>query len=180
MTGAKIPPSMGRIVDFLGDLGPRWGLPAEACRVHGYLYLAAKPITAAELRHMLDLSGAVLHDALAWLEEYRLVERVHTDTWRTDSDPWDLLVRALEERQRREIGPALALLRDCQQTALLERGPHRAVAAQIGKLLQLAGDLAAINAQAQRLSPRRLRQLVGFGGLAGRFIDRTFGRKDRA
>jgi DNA-binding transcriptional regulator GbsR (MarR family) len=180
VTVAKKPHAMDRVVDFLGDLGPRWGLPAEACRVHGYLYLAAKPIAAAELRDTLGLSNMALDEALAWLDEYGLVERTDATSWRTDSDPWDLMVRALEGRQRREIGPALDLLRDCQRAALLERGQHRAVAVQIEKLLRLAEDLAAINTQAQRLSSRRLRQLVGLGGLAGRFIDRTFGRKDRS
>ena len=43
----------------------------------------------------------------------------------------------------------------------------------------LVEDLAAIDMQARRLSPQRLRQLVGIGGRAARFIDRTFGKGDR-
>ena len=54
MTLAEIPPAMGRVIAFLGDLGPRWGLPREACRVHGYLYLLSKPIAEEELRDALD------------------------------------------------------------------------------------------------------------------------------
>jgi DNA-binding transcriptional regulator GbsR (MarR family) len=169
-----------RVVDFLGELGPRWGLPAEACRVHGYLYLLARPATAKEVRDALALTGDAFDEARAWLEDYRLIRRSGTETWHTDSDPWELMLHALEERQRREVGPALALLRECHETALRQRGAGRTVAAQIGKLLGLAEDLAAINTQAQRLSPRALRQLVGLGGLAGRFLDRTFGARKRA
>ena len=89
-----------RVVDFLGDLGSRWGLPAQACRVHGYLYLSARPFAEAELSAKLNLSESALCEALAWLAEYRLIERTRSDTWRTDSDPWGLMMRALEERRR--------------------------------------------------------------------------------
>ena len=180
MTTAKMPQAMSRVLDFLRDLGPRWGLPAEACRVHGYLYLITRPTTEAELRDALKLNDTVLGEALAWLTEYGLIKSASSGAWRTDSDPWDLMMRALEERQRREVGPALALLRDCRRVALAERGRDHAVAAQIGKLLELVEDLAAINMQAQRLSPRTLRQMVGLGGLAARFIDRTLGRRQRS
>ena len=176
MTAA--PRALDRVVEFLGELGPRWGLPAEACRVHGHIFLLAKPVTETELREALELSDTALRQALDWLVDYGLVERVRGDAWRTESDPWELMVRALEERQRRELGPALNLLRDCQREALAERG-QRTVATQVGKLLQLAEDIAAINAQAQRLSPWALRQMIGLGGLAARLVDRTLGRRDR-
>jgi DNA-binding transcriptional ArsR family regulator len=131
------------------------------------------------LRDALELDDIALKDALAWLADYRLVERDRTGAWRTDSDPWELMMRALEQRRQREIAPALDLLRDCQRAALAEGGRDRAVASQIGKLLALAEDLAAIDMQARRLSPRALRQMIGIGGRAARFMDRTFGRRDR-
>jgi DNA-binding transcriptional regulator GbsR (MarR family) len=164
-------------MDFLGELGQRWGLPAESCRVHGYLYLVARPVADAELGDALGLGKAALRDALAWLTDYRLIQR-SGDAWRTDSDPWQLMLRALEERRRREVTPALTLLRDCHQAALVEAGRDRLVGLQIGKLFTLAEDLAAIDTQARRLSPRTLRRLVGLGGRAARLIDRTLGRKD--
>jgi DNA-binding transcriptional regulator GbsR (MarR family) len=166
-----------RVVDFLSDLGSRWGLPAQACRVPGHLYLSARPLAEAELRAELNLSVAALCEALAWLAEYRLIERTRPDTWRTDSDPWDLMMRALEERQRREVGPALELLRDCRRAALAEGRHQRTVVSQIEKLLRLVEDLAAIGRQTQRLSPSNVRHLVGLGGLAARVVDRTLGRR---
>ena len=177
MTASLAP--VDRVLAFLGELGPRWGLPAEACRVHGYLYLKAKPVGAEELCRRLGLDEATLATALVWLDDYGLVRR-RGEAWLTGSDPWELMLRALEERQHREIGPALALLRECHDAALRERGSDRTAAAQIAKLLRLAEDLGAINAQTQRLSPRALRQLIGLGGLAGRFLDRTLGGRRRA
>jgi DNA-binding transcriptional regulator GbsR (MarR family) len=177
MKSASVSPSMRRVIDFLGELGQRWGLPAEPCRVHGYLYLVARPVTDSELGDALGLNTMSLRDALAWLADYRLIERSEASSWRTDGDPWDLMLRALEERRRREVEPALTVLRECRQAALAENGRDRVVGLQIGKLLALAEDLAAIDTQARRFSPRTLRQLVGFGGRAARLLDRTFGRK---
>ncbi len=174
---SEMPAAIRRVVDFLGEVGARWGLPADACRVHGYLYLAARPMTEAELRAALAVDDAVLVPALAWLVDYRLVERVRGEAWRTGTDPWDLVMRALDGRRRREIVPALTLLRESHDAALTEG--TRTAAAQIGKLLSLAEDVAAIEMQARRLSWRTLRRMVGLGGAAARFMDRTFGGGER-
>ena len=74
-------PALDRVIDdFLRDLGPRWGLPADACRVHGYPDLVARPIAEADLCAALDPERGALSQAhLAWLVEYRLVERVRAD-----------------------------------------------------------------------------------------------------
>ena len=89
------------------------------------------------------------------------------------------MLRALEERQRREVGPALDLLRDCRRDALAEGRRQRGTVLQIDKLLRLVEDLAAISRQTQRLSSSTIRQMVGLGGLAARAMDRTLGRKVR-
>src|SRR5262249_45207601 len=152
VSAAPVSPAMRRLIDFLGELGPRWGLPPGACRLHGYLYLVARPATEVDLVAAAGLADGGLADALAWLSDYGLIERTPAGAWRTESDPWELMMRALEERRRREIAPALALLRDCRHAALAEAGRDRAVALQIDKLLALAEDLAAIDMQARRLS----------------------------
>lgn len=169
-----LPDAMRRTIDFLGALGSRWGLPASACRVHGYLYLTARPATTEALGAVTGLDAATIDDALLWLADYRLIERAGPSGWRTGSDPWELMVRALDERRRREIGPAMAVLRDCQAEALRD---DPVVARQVGKLLELARDLEAIEGQARRFSPETLRHAIGLGGLAARAINRTFGRR---
>jgi DNA-binding transcriptional regulator GbsR (MarR family) len=173
-----LPPAMRRLIDFLGELGPRWGLPAEPCRVHGYLYLTARPIETQQITRALGMSAAAVESALQWLVEYRLVERDASGAWRTQSDPWELMMRALEERRQRELGPALALLRECQGNASGET--DRVATLQIGKLVALVEDLAAIDMQARRLSPQMLRQMIGVGGIAARVIGRTFGDRGKS
>lgn len=176
---AETASAVDQVVALLGDVGARWGLPAEACRVHGYFYLIARAATATEVRDALTLSDTALDDALTWLADYRLIERSEPDAWRTDSDPWELMTRALEERQRREVGPALDVLRAAKRAAPMDDARQRTIAAQIGKLLRLVEDLSAIGRQTRRLSPATVRHMVGLGGRAARFLDRTLGRRER-
>jgi DNA-binding transcriptional regulator GbsR (MarR family) len=125
-----LPRAMHLLIEFLGELGPRWGL-AEACRVHGYLYLRGRPATDDELRVALNLDSATLKDAIAWLKDYRLIELVSGGAWQTGNDPWDLMMRALDERRRREVGPALATLREGRRLAFEERGTDPILRKQI-------------------------------------------------
>ena len=181
MTAPAEPSALERVIEYLAEIGPRWGLPAEACRVHGYLYLVSRPVAETELREILKISATALAPALAWLADFRLIERVRGDAWCTGTDPWELMIHALQERQRREIGPALELLRGCRRAALAEGGPSQTVAGQVGKLLRLVEDIAAINRQAERLSPAAMRHMVGLGGMAARLLDRALvGRTGRS
>lgn len=169
---------MRRFIDYLAELGPRWVLPACACRVHGYLYAIAEPATESDLRSALDLKAPELAEALAWLSDFRLTTCAN-GAWRTNTDPWELLLRGLEERRRREIDPALELLRGCQRDMAANDADGKTASAQIAKMIALVEDLAAIDMQARRLSSQTLRRLVGLGGRVGRLISRTPRTRDR-
>lgn len=179
MTADTSPPAVQRFVDYFGGLGSRWGLPAEACRVHAYLYLVAKPVPEEDIATVLSLEAEQLNNSLAFLVDYRMVNRLGSGRWRTSGDPWDMLLRGLEQRRRRELPSALSLLRECHRDALAEPAATQSVAGQIGKMIELVEDLAAIDAQAKRLSPQIVRGLVGILGRAARIMDRALGPKGR-
>jgi hypothetical protein len=40
---------MSLLIEYLGELDPRWGSPKEPCRVHAYLYLCARPVAAQDM-----------------------------------------------------------------------------------------------------------------------------------
>ncbi|TFI59930.1 hypothetical protein E2493_01380 [Sphingomonas parva] len=164
-----------RLIDWLADVGPRWGVPAEACRVHGCLYLDGRFATAEQLGAATGLAAEDVDRALGWLEAHRLAWRDGSSGWATGADPWDLVVRALEVRRARELGPALETIR----SAAAEAPAGTVLAARTRDLLGLVEDIAAIDAQAHRLSPAVLRRLIGAGGRAARLIDRAFGRAKR-
>jgi DNA-binding transcriptional regulator GbsR (MarR family) len=165
-TGESADAARRRLLDWLADTGSRWGLPPEACRVHGHLYLTANPASVQELTEAAALSEADVKAALEWLRHERLVEEVPPGQWRTTSDPWDAVSRTLESRRARELGPALALLRDAGRDAAGDPVLSR----QVRRLLDLVEDIAAIDAQARRLPPAALRALLGAGGRVARLF----------
>ena len=179
MKQTELPPSAIRVVDFLGDLGGRWGNPRLPCRVHGYLYLAARPAALDELCDQLRLDSGSVERALQWLLEFGLAVHVPPNRWRTESDPWNAMMSALEERRRRELNPALQLLRECREETAGLGTEHRAASLQIGRLLSLVEDLAAIDTQSSRLSADSLRQFVRVAARAARFFDRSLSKERR-
>lgn len=172
-------PAVQSFVEYFGALGPRWGLDADACRVHAFLYLLGRPASDREIAPALGLDEAHLGEALSYLAGYRMVDQTGPSLWQTGGDPWDMLLSGLEERRRREIGPALTTLRDCHRAALDDSASDRSISLRIGKLLTLVEDLAALDNQARRLSPQFVRGIVGISGRAARLVDRAFGPRKR-
>lgn len=157
-----------RLLDWVAELGPRWGLPADACRAHGWLYLHGRPAAASEIAEGTGLADGEVAAALIWLFDHRLVQEGSAGRWSTGQDPWEAVMRSLEVRRERELAPALEVLRASRR----EAGSDPALASRVDRLLALVEDIAAIDAQARRLPPATLRRLIGAGGRVARLFDR--------
>lgn len=168
------PAAMG-IVEWLGAVGPRWGFPKEACRVHGVLYLLSQPVLEERLSSILSLERNAVDTALNWLVAEKLASEVAAG-WTTEADPWALMTQALETRRSRELPLALEALRAWQRD---QRNEDPMVVRQAMQLMELVEDIAAIDAGAQRLGPGTLRRIVGVGGRAARLLDRTLGGRGK-
>lgn len=174
MSASGLTPAMRSFVDFFGEVGPRWGLPADACRVHAYLYMQARPCPEASIAAALPLDEASLRSALDFLADYQMVT-TSSGQWRTSADPWEAMFGGLEARRRREMPQALSVLRDCRTQAQSDGATSRLAGFQIARMLELAEDLVAIDRQAQRLSPQTLRGLLTMSGRAVKMLDRFLG-----
>lgn len=161
------------IVDWLSEVGSRWGLSPDACRIHGLLFLMARPVSQETIEAELDMTSSQVGEALTWLAQERLAAS-STDGWTTQADPWLLVMQALESRRARELVPARAVLATWSSPSPTE---DPIVVRQARLLHNLVDDLAAIDAGAKRLSPDAMRRMVSIGGRAARFVDRAFGRR---
>lgn len=175
MTSPHLSPAALEIVDWLGNVGPRWGFPRDACRVHGVLYLLARPVAPETLNSLLTLEQDSLDAALSWLSEEKLAAETNTG-WTTKSDPWELMTQALDSRRSRELPMALDTLKAWHHG---RENEDPTVIRQATRLKELVEDIAAIDAGAQRLSPGTLRRVIGVSGKAARLMNRTLGRGDR-
>ena len=175
MSTAALSSAAMQIVTWLGEVGLRWGLPTVACRVHAVLYLNAKPIPAIAINELLGLDSTETTQALDWLQAQGLIE-ASAAGWRTDIDPWALMMRTLETRRTHELGEARTVIdrwrgERCREDPLISR--------QAERLFDLVDDIAAIDAGARGLSPATTRRLIGLGGRAARLFDKTIGARGR-
>lgn len=159
---------MDRMVDYVGGVGARWGLSEQGCRVHAYLFLSGQPASAAEIAIALSMRVEIAEEAIVFLRDYGLVTEHADKRWSTGDDPWEMLVAGLSRRRGQEVGPALATLRECHREACPQ---DPALAARIAKLLTLAEDIAAVDAQASRISPRLMRSVLGLSSRAARLLN---------
>ena len=181
MSGTSQSPARDRVDRLSRRARARWGLPAEACRVHGYLYLVARPVAESELSEALKLSKTALADALAWLADYRLIERVRGGAWRTGSDPWDLMMRALAGAATPRDRSGARCAARIPPRRFGRAGGHRAPSPRRSASCCVWSKTSPPSANRRsgcRL--RQVRQMVGLGGMAARLLDRTFlGRSQR-
>ena len=175
MNIVRLSPAAMRIVAWLGEVGARWGLPANACRAHAVLYLTAAPMPVACIIAMLGLSAEDATQALDWLEEQGLVE-ASAAGWRTGVDPWALMLQALDTRRSHELGEARTVVNQWRRDRS-DEDPR--VLRQAERLFNLVEDIAAIDAGTRGLSPATTRRLIGLGGHAARLFERTIGTRGR-
>jgi len=172
MSGSPLSPGSIAIIDWLGTLGPRWGLPGEACRVHGLLFLIARPLSASEIVVALAMDELAVQEALTWLSEDRLAVQGPAG-WSTQADPWMLVMQALEVRREREMATAQSVHEAWERS---RQGEDPIVERQARRLFDLVKDVASIEAGARRLSPGTMRTLIGIGGRAARLAGRLYWR----
>jgi len=175
MSGAALSPAAMRVVAWLGEVGLRWGLPENACRVHAMLYLAAKPMPASVFPDLLGLDAEDASEALDWLEAHGLVAASPAG-WRTGVDPWALMMQTLETRRTQELGQARMVIDQWRR----ERSPEDPlVSRQAARLFDLVEDIAAIDAGTRGLSASTTRRLIGLGGRAARLFGTGIGTRGR-
>lgn len=170
---------MRRFVDYFGELGPRWGIRAETSKAHALLYLADRPLDHNEVAEGLGVSKAKAAAALRDLRGWDMASKSRDGRWRAGGQPWDLLFKALEARRRREIEPALDVLRACSKDAVADPGTPRTVRRRIDGVLTLVENLAAIDSHVKRLPTTLIPKLVNVTGAASRALGRLSPKTSR-
>lgn len=112
----NLSPAMEAFVRHWGEMGARWGVNRSIAQIHALLYLSEHPLPADEIADTLAIARSNVSSSLRELQNFQLIEMVHMpgdrrEHFRAKPDPWDVMFAIVEERKRREIDPALALVR---------------------------------------------------------------------
>ena len=102
-------------IDTCGRIAEFWGFTRTMGRAFGLLYLSADPLTQVELQDRLGISAGSASMTLAGLIRWGVVHKVwvrgqRKDHYRAETDFWKMIAGVLNERERREITAAVALV----------------------------------------------------------------------
>lgn len=158
-----------------GEMGARWGVNRSVAQIHALLYLSEDPLPADDIADALSIARSNVSTSLKELMGFQLVELVHVaqdrrDHFRAKQDPWDMLLAIVEERKRREIDPALAMVRACAAQADADRTASPGAKARIHAMLDLLVELDGFYSQIRRLSRPTLKRAVKMGDKLIRMI----------
>ncbi|MGZ3417584.1 MAG: GbsR/MarR family transcriptional regulator [Polyangiales bacterium] len=147
------------VSDAVGRLMEFWGFKRNMGRVWAVMYLSPEPLTAADLKELLQISSGAVSMTVAELMRWGVVKKVwvqgeRRDFYVAETALWRMISRVLGERERAEIAVAVESL---------ER------ALEVAKHLESKAD-ADMRARLD-LQVRRVKPLLDFAKLGRTLLD---------
>lgn len=115
---SKLKETRDRFVSQWGVMGTQWGINRTMAQIHALLMTSPEPLSTDEVMAELHISRGNAHTNLKELVNWGLLRIVtrkgeRKEYFEAELDVWEIFRRIVQERKRREIDPALALLEDC-------------------------------------------------------------------
>lgn len=124
--------------DFIaqwGTLGSCWGINRTMAQIHAYLMLAVEPTDTNVLMDALKISRGNANSNLRDLVGWGLIRRVtypgdRKEYFEAEKDVWAMFCIIARERKRREIDPALNLLKTSSSKSFDKKDAEQQLFAQ--------------------------------------------------
>jgi DNA-binding transcriptional regulator GbsR (MarR family) len=156
---AELSRARDEFVTQWGALGTSWGINRTMAQIHALLMVTPRPLTTDEVMEDLQISRGNAHSNLRDLVGWGLVRSVvrkgeRKEYFEAEKDVWKMFCTIVRERKRREVEPALAVLKACaEQTAGLASEEARAFTKQlkaVGEFLTLSDNVMSKIAKSER------------------------------
>ena len=105
-------------IDGMGRISKFWGFSRLMGQLYGLLYLSPKPMTLDQLAEGLMVSKGSVSTNIRAIERWGMVEKVwvkadRKDYYRAETKFMDIVVKILEEREKKEFDAALRTVSAC-------------------------------------------------------------------
>ena len=162
----NLTPAAQKFVLHWGEMGSRWGVNRTVAQIHALLYVAPRPLDAAEVAETLAVARSNVSTSLRELQAWGIVKLTHVmgdrrDYFESITDIWQLFRIILEERWRREIEPTLTVLDDC--LAEVRRGDAH-TRARLQELQTFFRTMESWYRHIVAMEPAAMRRAVRMGG----------------
>lgn len=103
-----------------GAIGSAWGINRTMAQIHALLITAPAPLSTNEVMDELKISRGNAHSNLRDLVSWGLVKSVvrkgeRKEFFEAEKNVWRMFCIVIRERRRRELRPALAVLKECSE-----------------------------------------------------------------
>jgi DNA-binding transcriptional regulator GbsR (MarR family) len=141
---------IGRLIEF-------WGFKRNMGRVWSVLYLSPQPLSAEDLRELLQLSSGAVSMTLSELARWGVVRKVwiqgeRKDFFAAEVQLWKMISRVFAEREKIEILAAIEAFQEVlPDLERLKSDPDPAIRARAGLQHERIGHLLDLASLGQRL-----------------------------
>lgn len=158
-----------------GEMGTQWGVNRSVAQIHALLYLSAGPITAETISETLGLARSNVSNAMRELQGYGIVRRVHVagdrrDHFVAETDLWEMLMRIVAERKRREVDPTVAMLADLADRLSKDETAPPLLRERVARMHEFISTLGNWYEQVRGLPKSTLVTLMKLGSKVASFI----------
>ena len=157
-----------------GELGTKWGINRTVAQIHALLYFSERPLTAGEIAQTLSVAQSNVSTSLRELQGWRLIRVVpvmgdRKEHFESLKDIWEMFKVVLDERKRREVDPALEMLREC--VAELGQSPADAhMAERLTAMKEFFEDSSAWYNEIKPIPISVLRKMMRLGSKVQKFL----------
>jgi DNA-binding transcriptional regulator GbsR (MarR family) len=168
-------PLIQSFVLHFGEMGSRWGINRTVGQIYALLMLSQAPLNADYIAQSLDISRSNVSVGLKELQSWRLVKLQHQPGDRKEyyslaGETWDMALRVMEERRKREIDPTLAILESLLKEPAQTHDDEYAQT-KMHQVQDLLGMLSQWSKDLQGLSPESLQRLMQMGAGVSRLLE---------
>ncbi len=174
-------PALSRFVLHWGEMGARWGVNRTVAQIHALLYIQGRPMHAEEIADTLGVARSNVSNSLRELQGWNLVRLTHLagdrrDHFETSTQVWELVRTIVRERQKREIAPTVAVLRELLADPAISREPA-AAKLRMQQTLELLETLTAWSDEMLRLDTETLSKVLKLGARIKKLVGRGGGEE---
>lgn len=181
---SRLPKSISQFVLHWGDLGSQWGVNRSVAQIHALLFIADKPLTAEQLAEQLGLARSNVSNSLKELLGWKLIRRVpvmgdRRDHYTAEEDIWEMAKRIAQGRKEREIDPAEAALRACNEEAALDQEISPEARQKLANMLDFVTTMSRWHDEMLKVPKPALMALIKMGSGVTKLLNWRPGKSEK-
>ncbi len=146
----KLDEAKKQFIQNWGVLGTQWGINRTMAQIHALLLVSPEALSADEIMQELQISRGNTNMNVRELMDWGIVEKVlkpgeRKEFFFADKDIWNVAMRIIRERKRREVEP---ILEGMYQLKVIEGDPKDP---EIKTFLEVVNDIQKFADQASRV-----------------------------